>query len=147
MEPKDDRPTAVAKGRTDSCGLGTLGKTWNGRWSLSSPTPWLYGVRYPAGRSPRTNRKRPHHKIQPTLVERVTLWRPWRLPGLLPNMLDSRIIRSVVGPKLAPVLGFPWSCRWVAMLAMTVTGKVVTAKVGIETGNSSDSAGTESRWP
>lgn len=26
MEPKDDRPTAVAKGKTDSCGLGTLGR-------------------------------------------------------------------------------------------------------------------------
>lgn len=37
---------------------------------------------------------------------------------------------------MAPVLGFSWRCRWVAMLAMTVTGKVVTAKEGTETGNS-----------
>lgn len=42
----------------------------------------------------------------------------------------------MVCPRLAMVLGFSWSYRWVAMLAVIVTGKVVTAKVGTETGHS-----------
>ena len=99
-------------------------ETWNSRWSLAagaqvhrrhgSTAPgaqlsWEQECKAPGLRQKEAPSKR---SDQLQWEEEATLWRPGRLPGLLPNRLDSRSIgRKGTADPTGSVLGLPWSCR------------------------------------